>query len=256
MNEMSEKAQVLVNLLVARATGSEEKDQDYRPLRQVFVTQPQYAAVAPSFLKTCLNLAQFWQFIKQQSSTYAERRKFIWTEFQPLLQLLESGSSAPSDAHITGAIQRFDSATVDEAWRKALDRREVDPDGAITMARTLLESVCKHILDKSHVDYGDAPDLNKLYRLTAAELNLSPSQHTEPVFKQILGGCTAVVEGLGALRNRLSDSHGRGRAAVGAAPRHAQLAVNLAGSCAQYLLATWEHRQKNEPAAPWGSANT
>jgi len=158
------------------------------------------------------------------------------------MQALEAGIVAPSDYHVTGAVRRFDAAAVDEAWRKALDRRETDPDGAITMARTLLESVCKHVLDKAGIDYGENPDLNKLYRLTAAELNLSPSKHTEPVFKQILGGCTSVVEGLGALRNRLSDSHGRGSAAVAAALRHAQLAVNLAGSCAMYLLATWEHR--------------
>jgi hypothetical protein len=64
------------------------------------------------------------------------------------------------------------------------------------------------------------------------------------VFKQIIGGCTAVVEGLGALRNRLSDSHGKGKVAAKPAPRHAELAVNLAGSLALYLLAT--HTARNE----------
>ncbi|WP_208453436.1 abortive infection family protein, partial [Burkholderia gladioli] len=113
-----------------------------------------------------------------------------------------------------------------------------DPEGAITSARTLLESVCKHILDELFVGYGEAPDLNKLYGLTAKALNLSPSQHTEPVFKQILGGCTSVVEGLGAVRNRLSDSHGKGKVAAKPAARHAELAVNLSGSVALFLLAT------------------
>lgn len=45
---------------------------------------------------------------------------------------------------------------------------------------------------------------------------------------------------LGALRNRLSDAHGKGKGGVKAAPRHAELAVNLAGSTALFLLATWE----------------
>lgn len=112
------------------------------------------------------------------------------------------------------------------------------------MARTLLESVCKHILEESHAKYDDSPDINKLYRQTAEELNIAPSQHTEQVFKQILGGCTAVVEGLGALRNRLSDSHGKGRIGVKPAPRHAELAVNLAGALAVYLLATWNARKE------------
>ena len=125
-----------------------------------------------------------------------------------MLEFLERGGAAPSDQVVSVAIEKFDSANIQAAWSKALDRRASDPEGAITMARTLLESVCKHILDEANATYDDTPDINKLYRLTAEKLNIAPSQHTEQVFKQILGGCTAVVEGLGALRNRLSDSHG------------------------------------------------
>lgn len=57
-------------------------------------------------------------------------------------------------------------------------------------------------------------------------LNLTKAQHDEIVYKLIFGGCTAVVEGLGALRNRLSDAHEKGKGGVKAAPRHAELAVN------------------------------
>ncbi|MGY6120449.1 abortive infection family protein (plasmid) [Paraburkholderia strydomiana] len=49
-----------------------------------------------------------------------------------------------------------------------------------------------------------------------------------------------MVEGLGALRNRLSDAHGTGKRAVKPAARHAELAVNLSGALALYLLATLE----------------
>ena len=63
------------------------------------------------------------------------------------------------------------------------------------------------------------------------------SQHTEKVFRQVLGGCTAVVEGLGSLRNKLGDAHGKGRLPVKPAPRHAELAVNLAGAMATFLVA-------------------
>lgn len=131
-------------------------------------------------------------------------------------------------------------------WQKALERRNSDPEGAITSARTLLESVCKHILDASGGTYDDGDDMNKLYRQTAERLNIAPTQHTEKVFKQILGGCTAVIERLAAVRNRLSDSHGKGKAAAMPSARHAELAVNLAGAMAVFLLATWEaHREPN-----------
>lgn len=37
-----------------------------------------------------------------------------------------------------------------------------DPEGAITAARTLLETVCKHILDERGVDYEADADLPAL----------------------------------------------------------------------------------------------
>jgi len=64
------------------------------------------------------------------------------------------------------------------------------------MARTLIESVCKHILDETGITYSDKDDLPKLYKETAKQL------------------------------------------------RHAALAVNLAGSMAAFLVATWEERSR------------
>jgi hypothetical protein len=139
----------------------------------------------------------------------------------------------------------YDEAHVQAAWSKALERRATDPDGAITMARTLLESVCKHILDDFGEQYDDKAELPKLYKQVADKMNLSPALHAEQVFKQVLGGCTAVVEGLGAMRNRLGDSHGGGKARVRPAARHAELAVNLAGAMAAFLISTLAARKES-----------
>jgi uncharacterized protein YfkK (UPF0435 family) len=150
----------------------------------------------------------------------------------------------PSDSVISETLTAVDSASIQTAWHKALERRLNDPEGAITSARTLLEAVCKHILDEEQIAYNDKDDLPKMYGLAAKQVNLSPSQHTEQLFKQILGGCHAVVEGLGALRNKLSDAHAGGKAAVHPLPRHAELAVNLAGTMATFILSTWEQKRK------------
>lgn len=74
-------------------------------------------------------------------------------------------------------------------------------------------------------------------------MNLSASQHNEEVFKQILGGCSAIVSGLGTLRNRLGDAHGQGKMPVKPSARHAELAVNLSGSMALFLISTWRNKQ-------------
>jgi hypothetical protein len=107
----------------------------------------------------------------------------------------------------------------------------------------LVECLCKHILDDLGIAYPDGADLPVIYGLTAKQLNLAPSQHAEDAFKRILGGCHSVVEGLGTLRNRLGDAHGTGRKGVKPAHRHAELAVNIAGSMAMFLIATWQAKK-------------
>lgn len=246
MRQAIEQIESLQNLLIARATGSStESETDYANLREILLEKSELAIHVPPFIRTCRNLSQFWQFIKQKFGSYAERREFICNAFRPIFNLLESLIRSPADRLVSFAIENFDAENIQAAWTKALDRRASDPEGAITIARTLLESVCKHILEEAGVDFNDSSDIPKLYRQTAEQLKIAPSQHTEEVFKQILGGCTAVVEGLGALRNRLSDSHGKGKGGVKPAARHAELAVNLAGALALFLIATWEARDES-----------
>lgn len=245
MQELAEQIESLKNLLIARATGEGGDEAQYKTLRKTVINDPKIKDIVPRFVRTCNNLGEFWQFIKYEHSSYAARRQFIWDAFRPMTDRIEGASTTPSDEKVSATLEKFDSESIHRVWVKALDRRETDPEGAITLARTLLESVCKHILDERNVAYAHDVDLPGLYKLAANALNLAPSQHSEQVFKQILGGCTAVVEGLGALRNRLSDAHGQGKKPVKPAARHAELAVNLAGAVAMFLVATHETSSMN-----------
>jgi hypothetical protein len=158
-----------------------------------------------------------------------------------VVEELPSGG-APADALISDELVAFNEAGVHEAWRKALERRSADPEGAVTAAKSLLETVSKHILDAAGRTYGASDDLPKLYHAAAECLALAPSQQSEAVLKAVLGNCQAVVGGIAGMRNRLSDSHGQGRSHVKPSPRHAELAVNLAGSMAMFMIATWHER--------------
>ena len=243
-NDLINKVESLKVMLVSRATGGEGDDFQYQNLRRELIALHNIKKYLPQAVHVCRDLAEFWGFIKTKFATYAERREYLRTEFEALLNMLEAASHSPSDSAISATIQAASLSSVQESWHKALERRANDAEGAITASRTLLESVCKHVLDSTGEPYDDSADLPKLYALTAKQLNLSPSQHTEQLFKQILGGCQTVVEGLGAMRNRHSDAHGKGASGTKPAPRHAELAVNLSGTMATFLLQTWEARQK------------
>jgi len=164
---------------------------------------------------------------------------------------LEGRHQAHGDEVVSATLGTFDAEGVHAAWLKALDRRISDPEGAITMARTLLETVCKHILDARTPDYDDAADLPALYKAVAKALNLAPDQHTQEPIKAILGGAMNLVNGIGTLRNRLSDSHGRsGKRPVRPSARYASLAVNTAGAVATFLIEPHLEARAAEPHKP------
>lgn len=169
-------------------------------------------------------------------------------------------TGSPADESISAALAAFDPTHVHARWTIAMERRTSEPGGAITLARTLLEDVCKWILDQAGETWQETDDLPTLYRKLAKVLKLAPDDHTEQVFKQILGSCQSVVESLGALRNKLSDAHSPGPKRARPQPRHAELAVNLAGAMATFLVATWEARrveagdQSTSVSTPGGSS--
>ena len=80
--------------------------------------------------------------------------------------------NARSSTYGTAGLKHSAAEQIHAAWSKALDRRSDDPEGAITAARTLLETVCKHLLDELGETYDDKADLPKLYSLVAAKLRL------------------------------------------------------------------------------------
>jgi hypothetical protein len=249
-SEVFEAAESLMAMMLSLATDGEADAKDYKALRNVLLTDLQAKSLAPRFLRTCRDPSAFWHYMKSMHSgegSWQRRRDLIREGFDPLLEALERFDDSPLEALVAGEVQQLGSASVTEAWNRALERRHRDPAGAITAARTLLESVCKTILDDLPTDPSDlyeSDDLPKLYARVAERLNLAPSQHTEDALKKILGGSMTVVNGLANLRNRASDSHGAGRKSYRPAPRHAALAVNFAGATALFLLETSQDQRE------------
>src|SRR5205823_4686712 len=129
-------------------------------------------------------------------------------------------------------------------WEKCLDRVNVDPEGAITSAKSLVEGVCKQVLDGCEVPYTNSTDLPRLYGLVTEQLELDPGREPNDTLRKILSGCVTTVNGLAALRNLHGDSHGKAPGSGRPAQRHARLAVTLASAFAAFLLETDEGRKR------------
>lgn len=232
-----ELVQYFQDHLVMRATGDSFENDAYTTIRKLLIDNKSISHLLPKWINSNRTIDQFWSFIKARFSTYLERREFLWKEFEELLSHLEKNVKSPLSELIV-----FDEAYIHILWEKAIERKESDPEAAITSARTLIESVLKYILDDQSIIYNDGAELPVLYKEVAKYLNLAPELHNEGIFKQILGGVTSVVTGLGALRNKLGDAHGKSKINVKPSVRHSELAVNLAGSMAIFLFRTYTEK--------------
>jgi hypothetical protein len=239
------RAACLQELLIAHATGGPASNGDYVELRRGLLEDAGAGRFLPQFVRSCPDLASFWGWIKVAEPTYAGRRELIWRAFVPLLDHLESADRpSPEPAPMTGPIS-LETAAVRAAWERALGRSLSDPDGAIMAAHTLIEGLCRRVLDDAGASWGRKDDLPKLYGKAAKVLKIGPSHRARKAMRPVFEGCTDVVLGLLALPVGDRDPSRRGgKKPVRAAPRHAQLAVNLAGALALFLAETWEARRR------------
>jgi len=80
--EIIEQVKMMEGILIAKATGTTRDGHIHEYLKQNFVKNSTIAPLLPQFVRTYRNLDAFWPFIKEAASTYAERRRFIYTHLR------------------------------------------------------------------------------------------------------------------------------------------------------------------------------
>lgn len=119
-----------------------------------------------------------------------------------------------------------------------------DFDGAITNARALIEHLLLAIEAELSVDQPPAfdGDMSKLFNRVRGLLNLDTSRKDiSDSLKQVLTGLTSIVQGLSAMRNKMSDSHAT---TYKPARHHAKLAVNCAMTLADFIFETKAYQEE------------
>ncbi|MFC1693052.1 abortive infection family protein [Candidatus Latescibacterota bacterium] len=152
----------------------------------------------------------------------------------------------PQPSRQVSRLEKIDFIYINEQIAKC-DKKiaGADFEGAITNARNLVESICKYILDDANEEYDDKTELPDLYRKTSQLLKMHPSQHAENSLKQILSGCFSIVQGLAAVRNELSDAHGKSsKRHYRTDERHAMFSVGAAKSLSDFLFASYMDNTK------------
>lgn len=168
---------------------------------------------------------------------YLKYDRFELTRVGATYRLVEAGGTAPVTERFV--ITALSLPNVKADFERALSDIGSDPEGAITSACSTLESVTKSILDGLGKPYPKDQSIQPLISATLKELTLAPDQYSEAEVKRILGGLINIPAGIGVLRTKYGDAHGRGTQFAQLLPRHARLAVNAASTIGLFLIETY-----------------
>ena len=111
----------------------------------------------------------------------------------------------------TNEIYKINNEVIKENIEKCDKKiREGDFSGAITNARTFLESLLLYIYkDIKKEDYKFTGDLPRLYKDVSNLIKLNIEKNTEGDIKKILSGLSSIVSGIAGISNSLADRHGK-----------------------------------------------
>ena len=139
----------------------------------------------------------------------------------------------------------LDYDSVQRDAEQAIEQAATNPEGAITAACSMIESVCRCILQEMKQPLPAKKDVSHLVAEVQRHLDLSPARtDLLPNVKQILGGLSNTAHGVGALRTHAGDAHGRHKCAIPVDARLARFAIHAASTLSFCLSETWcEHRQ-------------
>ena len=118
---------------------------------------------------------------------------------------------------------------------------DTEPGEAIALAKEIVESCCKLILDDRSVSYPEKADIPELLKLLRKEIQIMPQGINENAkaaneIREILTSLGKIAHALGPIRNAYGKGHGRGRDFKGLEPRHARLAVGAASTFVDFVL--------------------
>ena len=116
-----------------------------------------------------------------------------------------------------------------------------EPGEAIALAKEIVESCCKLILDDRGVPYDEKADIPALLKKLRKEIQIMPDGINENAraaneIRDVLTSLGKIAHSLGPIRNAYGKGHGRGRNFKGLEPRHARLAIGAASIFADFIL--------------------
>ena len=159
-------------------------------------------------------------------------------KFEPERRARHLGISSRRIKAVAASLQ---SSNLYEDLRRLERVGDREPGEAIALAKEIVESCCKLILDDRGIAYREKADIPELLKLLRKEIQIMPQDINENAraaseIRQVLTSLGQIAHALGPIRNAYGKGHGRGRDFRGLEPRHARLAVGAASTFVDFVL--------------------
>lgn len=144
-----------------------------------------------------------------------------------------------------GAVTALSDEFIQEQIQKCQEKiQREDYNGAITNARSLLESIFLAIIERDrNAEVKNDGDLIKQWKQVRKIMKMEIDNESMPDFLiQIISGLTTSINGFAALSNNAGDRHAN---KFKTSKHHSKLAVNFAMSISDFLLDSWDYQKMN-----------
>ena len=181
-------------------------------------------------------------------SRYDERYARIYQKCKAIMDRLE-GSSSVITKTADNLKGKFSSEYMSQQIELMISMQSTNPTNAIGMAKELIESCCKTILEGLGIAWSKTDDVPQLTNKTMDALNLLPAnvQETDQgadAIKAVLGNLRAIPSKLAEIRNPFGSGHGKSASFQGLEERHAKLAVGSSITFVDFIWSTYENQKK------------
>ncbi len=188
-------------------------------------------------------------FLWSGISRYDEKYAKIYLKCKDIIDRLDGGTAAIAKT-VKSLKIKFSSEYLSQQIDLMVQMQTTNPTNAIGMAKELIESCCKTILDEMSVTYSKDDDVPQLASKTMDILNLLPAnvQSTDrgaDAIKAVLGSLRAIPTKLAEIRNSFGSGHGKSASFQGLEVRHAKLAVGSSITFVDFIWSTYENMQKS-----------
>ena len=181
-------------------------------------------------------------------SRYEEKYARIYQKCKAIMDRLE-GSSSVIAKTADNLKEKFSSEYMSKQIELMVSMQSTNPTNAIGMAKELIESCCKTILEDLGIAWSKTDDVPQLTSKTMDALNLLPAnvQETDQgadAITAVLGNLRAIPSKLAEIRNPFGSGHGKSASFQGLEERHAKLAVGSSITFVDFIWSTYENQKK------------